>query len=135
MRTVAASAFVVLMFFGVACSCFEEANPQPTEDVVTLVNESVAQWLFLQITEDSWALFSDEDAGWRNASTLAALEQWFSEDLAQALEEEGLWDFELVVQDIKDSGLYADDPLADEVLLELIQRVLSAFRLEPLEGE
>ncbi len=135
MRVVATHALMLLLLFGSACSCFESADPRPTEDVVTLVNLSVEQWLFLQVTEDSWPLISAEDAGWRSASNFEDLYSWFSNELAPTLEEEGLWDFSLIVQDIKESELYLEESLSDDVMLGLIKSAISSFTFVPDEGK
>lgn len=135
MRQIALPVFVlVLLFVGTySCACSDESSPEPTEDVITLVNETVSQWLFFQITEDSWPFLSSEDAGWRDAEDLDALSQWFSVYLAGELGEEGLWDFDTIIEDVQTSGLYEDNPLTDGALLALIKNAIEDFHFQPTE--
>lgn len=100
-------------------------DPQPSADVKTLIQRNVHQWLDFRMDEpESWALFSAPTSPWRYARSLSDLYRCFY----LIGKQDSLWDFSVVVREIKGTALYRLNPLSNGTLLGLIMDSLRYYR-------
>lgn len=124
MNKIRAFLFLLLILPTFACSCPPQPDPidpQPFTDSEDYVITATQQWLDVRMDEDSWLVFSSEDASWRQADSL--------DNLCTALD--FLGNFQRKIDDMKASERYKIED--DARLLFVIKHGLSTYVYDDLE--
>lgn len=123
---------VVLLVVGCNCHSLPSNDPRPVSELHTLVSDSVHSWLDMRMDNATWQEFSTEDAAWRSAESLEALELYFPRVLGASIP--ALWDFGNLVEQLKESALYERGPPSDDEFLELLIEAMKTYEYESEEA-
>lgn len=121
-------ATVLMLFSLLGCTnCTSpKANPEPIDDLCTLVKDRANQWLDARMDDSAYNLFENPQAGWRAASSFQEIQLWFD----STFQNTAYWNFMLMIEQIRDSQLYRRGPPSDSEFFQLVYNSLLAYKYE-----
>lgn len=123
-KVVLVNLFSLMVFLGFVSCCTPKANPQPISELPILVKNSVVSWLDVRVDRESYQLLRAPEAGWREATSVSDLVEWFPRHMGS----ESLWNFKLVVEYIRKSEIFKTNEPDENQFLDLLKSVLHEYR-------
>lgn len=130
MRQTRIFAVLTLSILMVAACCDTHEDPiAPSADVQELVTRSCHIWLNARMMDVDWVVFDAPDAGWRAATNVDEIGQWFQDNM----EPPDLWEFDKLLSEISQSELYLENPPDGPTLVSWVQSAFQSFEFIPEE--
>lgn len=128
-------AFIVFCSLALAnCNCNNGSHddpPEPFQDLPEVVKEAVWQWLDFRFDEETWYVFVDATSGWRQCQNLLCLEVYFKEFADSIEQPRELWDFSVLVDEIKSTSFYKDEEPNEQQLFNWVYQSMEEFIYQP----